>query len=164
MLSLTRKTDYALVAMAQMAEHGSDAAAPISARHIADQFGLPQHVLVKVLKDLHRAGLVGSTRGARGGYYLHRDAAEISIADVVEALEGPFALASCCDDDAQDDCAACRTTPACPISHNVRALNDRVSELLQSVTLRELMKSPAESAFGRLQLVTVGGDLTESTP
>jgi FeS assembly SUF system regulator len=144
MLHLTRKCDYALVAMAHLAEQDTAMDSPISARQVAEHFTLPVQVLVKVLKDLHRAGIIGSTRGARGGYYLEYQASQISIADVIDAIEGPIKLAPCCQQDDQDACVACSTTPVCPISNNVRLLNDRIRSLLRDVTLQDLMTTEIE--------------------
>lgn len=141
MLHLTRKCDYALVAVAHLALEDSDQDSPISARQIAEKFMLPVQVLVTVLKDLHRADIVGSTRGARGGYFLQRDAVTLTVADVVDAIEGPARITPCCEDDDQDACIACSTTPVCPISQNVRQLNHRIRTLLRSVTLQDLMNN-----------------------
>ena len=69
--SLTRKSDYALLALSRLDLEGPDAS-PVSARHIADAYDLPLPIMMNVLKDLAGAGLVNSKRGATGGYYLSR--------------------------------------------------------------------------------------------
>lgn len=143
MISLTRKTDYALVALAHLAQRRDecdcDDLCPTSARAVADQFALPRDVVMSILKDLQRAGLVESERGAKGGYTLPRDADEISLADVVEAIEGPARLAPCCAEEDDDLCTVCALVPRCPITAGIQDVNARISEFLRTVTLRQLM-------------------------
>jgi len=153
MLTLTRKTDYALVALAHLAEIGGGESRPVSARVIADQYALPIQVLVKVLKDLHRARIVGSTRGAHGGYYLDRPAENVTIADVADALEGRVRLTPCCEDNDAKACAACATQPVCPISGRVRLINDTVRSLFRRITLRDLL---SEELSETLAIMTGG--------
>ena len=96
MLSLTRKSDYALVALSYLGQqHALAQETPVSARRIADQFGLPLPLLMNILKALSHAGLVTSTRGPQGGYVLSQSPEEISILDVVNAIEGPVRVALC---------------------------------------------------------------------
>ena len=97
MLSLTRKTDYALVALAGLAEMEASASAPVSASRLAQVYALPLPMLMNVLKLLHRADLVAAARGATGGYYLQRDPGRISVLEVIETIEGPVRLAPCCE-------------------------------------------------------------------
>jgi Rrf2 family protein len=138
MLSLTRKTDYALVALAHLAEPHVTEASPASARQIADEYHLPTQVLAKVLKDLQRAGIIGSTRGAHGGYFLSLPPKAVSIAAVTEALEGPARLTPCCGDEAKP-CDACDTHPVCPVTDRVQRLNTAIQRLLNQVTLQHLL-------------------------
>ena len=139
MVSLTRKTDYALVAVATLAEHEASRHMPLSAADVSGRYGLPRQVMVQVLKDLQRAGLVGSARGAHGGYYLQRNPAWISLADVVEAIEGHTQLTPCCCDNDEEACVGCSVVPICPISERVRQLNGRINAFFQQVTLKDLM-------------------------
>ena len=92
MLSLTKKTDYAVIAMCHLALAPQRVA---SAREIARSFGMPLSLLMNILKRLCVAGLVRSVRGAQGGYALARPAGQITLADLVVALEGPVRLANC---------------------------------------------------------------------
>lgn len=138
MLSLTRKTDYALVALAALADRASEAR-PLSAARIAREFGLPAQVLMSVLKSLQQAGLVASTRGAHGGYYLTRIPDDITLGDVIEAIEGSAKLTPCCVEDEADACLACRTTPHCIIRDRMRQLNERVNALFARITLGDLI-------------------------
>ena len=86
-MKLSAKTEYACLAMLQMArEYGS--AEPLQIRRIADEQGIPSRFLVQILLQLKGASLVASTRGAAGGYRLARPPQEISLAEVIEVMEG----------------------------------------------------------------------------
>ena len=142
--SLTRKTDYALVALAALAERADTAGGPMSARQIADTYDLPAALLTNALKDLLKAGIVCSRRGAGGGYLLCRDPERISLLRVVEALEGPVKVALCCEDesheaDGGEPCIACRVLEKCPIVLPMQRLDDLVHEFLSQVKLKDLI-------------------------
>lgn len=141
--SLTRKTDYALVALAALAEHhGADGEPePLSAREIAGRFNLPLPLLMNVLKDLHRAKIVCSRRGAGGGYILCHDPGQVTMLQIIEANEGPVRVALCCDEDEteKEPCAACRVLMRCPILTPMQKFDDMVRTFLAQVTLKDLM-------------------------
>ena len=145
MLAFTRKTDYALVALARLAEKGPPpGAAALSARRIAERDTVPVAVLMNVLKSLVGAGLVTSTRGARGGYTLAKTAERITVRDVIEAMEGPVKIAACCGGDEEAACRDCNVFLHCPVTRSVRKLNDRIQQLLSDVTLHDLMSDPID--------------------
>ncbi len=144
--SLTKKSDYALVALSRL-EVEAGGGQPISARHIADEFDLPLPIMMNVLKDLAGSGLVRSKRGATGGYYLSRPAQQITFADVIEAIEGPVSVTACCDeneqephDDHDEPCLACRLMQRCPITGSMRQFNDLVVSFLRTMTLADMMR------------------------
>ncbi len=147
MLAFTRKTDYALIALAELA--GADgpsaaAPAPVSARAIAARYTVPLPILMNVLKDLAAAELIRSTRGAKGGYLLARPARHITVHDVVEAMEGRPSLAKCCDEAEAQPCQECVVEVQCPVTHSVRRLNERINRFLREVTLHDLMTGKPE--------------------
>ncbi len=120
--SLTRKTDYAFVALAVLAEEAAGEGRALSARQIAEAHHLPASLLMNVLKDLQRAKVVCARRGAGGGYILCHDPALVPIRSVIEAIEGPVKVALCCEDESsletengKEPCAACRSQIKCPI-------------------------------------------------
>ncbi len=153
MISFTRKTDYALVALARLALQKAQEGDPLSARAIADEFGLPLQLLMSLMKRLHRSGIINSNRGARGGYLLAREPGRISIADVVESIEGPARLAPCCSDEPQGgECLMCNLTDRCPITGAIREMNGRISQFLHEVTLETLL----ETAERKVKLPRVG--------
>jgi Rrf2 family protein len=146
MLTLSRKADYALVALARLALAARQAQRPISARQIAREYGLPQAMLMNLLKQLHRAGLVRSTRGAGGGYVLNAGAEQITISRVVEAVDEPVEVAMCCTDEEGELCTVCRVARRCPIAGSIHQLNALLNGLLQVVTLEDLMRGSVHEA------------------
>ena len=143
MLSFSRKTDYALVALTRLAERHSAGGNPISARQIAGEFdGMPLPLLMNVMKDLQRAGIVTSTRGARGGYVLARGPRQVSVASVVGAIEGPLQITMCCNGKeepaATDHDCDCQLLSRCPVSPAVQRLQERVNQFFDEVTLQDI--------------------------
>lgn len=130
MISLTRKTDYALVALVYLAQRWCAGAGPASAREVSDAFGLPQGLLMNALKDLARAGLIRSTRGSAGGYEMAQDPAQVSLHDVVHALEA--------EPDAGDAAADLDSAV-------LQRLHGRVDQFLQGLTLQDLLQDADES-------------------
>ncbi len=152
MFGFTRKTDYALVALAGLAEVSGDDPARLSARRISERYGVPLPVLMNVLKNLVGGGLVSSTRGARGGYALARSPEGISVNDVISAIEGPVQVMNCCEPDETPERVGavapdCRMEVRCPITKSVRRLNERINDYLREVTLADLMRNE-ESGLG----------------
>jgi Rrf2 family protein len=137
--SLTRKTDYALVALAALAQQEGRHDNPLSAREIAERHQLPAALLMNLLKDLHRAGIVCSRRGAGGGYILCKDPAEIALLTIIEAIEGPVSVAVCCDDAEPEPCTVCASEPACPIASPMQRFNELTHKFLQHVKLIDLI-------------------------
>lgn len=138
MLSLTRKADYAVMAMAELARRYPGR---LSARGLAQALRVPLPVLTGVLHQLRQAELIGSMMGGRGGYALARDAGEISLADMVEAIEGPIRLALCCGDgEAADhgEATHCGLESDCRIKAPVQRVHQSLRMFLQQIRLRHL--------------------------
>src|SRR5215471_594420 len=93
MLKLTKKADYALMAMKHLAERSSEGS--LSAKDVADSYGIPPEALAKILQRLAKAGLLHSQHGINGGYTLARPATEISAYEVIRAIDGPLFITSC---------------------------------------------------------------------
>ena len=93
MLKLTKKADYGLMALKYLAEHPETPA--LSAKDVADAYGIPAQLLAKILQLLTKHGLLRSHAGMNGGYALARDAREISAYEVIHAIDGPFFITSC---------------------------------------------------------------------
>jgi len=140
-LSLTRKTDYALVALTHMATSG---AGRMSARKLSFHLDLPLPVLMNILNQLGHAGLVRSVRGANGGFGLARPPAEISLTDVIEAVEGPVRLTLCCPDlqdgsAVNDELRRCELEPNCAIKAPIRRVHRLLRSFLSQVTLDQIV-------------------------
>src|SRR3954467_11946338 len=93
LLKLTKKADYALMAMKHLAEHSSEVSR--SAKDVADAYGIPPEALAKILRRLVKAGLLNSHHGTNGGYTLGRAAHTISAFEVIQAIDGPLFITSC---------------------------------------------------------------------
>ena len=136
MLALTRKTGYALVAMARLAE--LPAGSVISAREIAQFCGVPVSLLMNVMKELAAAEYVESLRGSRGGYRLARQPEEIILADVVAVIEGPVRQAQCLLENGQDRPCSMTEMLACSAADPVHKVQRKLRDFLKTVTLAEI--------------------------
>lgn len=137
MLKLSRMIDYGVVVLSQMANRGDTLT---TAPELAGSTGLPAPMVSKVLKSLARSDLVMSHRGVHGGYSLSRGPGEISVAAIVEALEGPVALTACVE--ASD--AHCQVESLCPIRGGWEKVNDAIRDALDAVSLADLIFSGFE--------------------
>ncbi len=135
MIRLSRMTDYGVVVMTYMAWHGSET---LSAHQVATATGLPEATAGKLLKHFARAGLLKSRRGARGGYALTSKPEEISLARVVEAVEGPIALTLCVDDHP----GHCDVEALCPMRGGWNQINAALRDAFEGVSLAA-MTAPA---------------------
>jgi FeS assembly SUF system regulator len=135
MLRISKLTDYATVLLAALS--GPDSALQ-SAADLADRTGIGLPTVSKLLKELQRAGLVVSVRGARGGYQLARPAAAISAAEIIDAVEGPVALTECSSDGGQ-----CGIEANCGVGHSWQRVNVAIRRWLEEIKLTQLMSGDA---------------------
>jgi len=131
MLRLSKKADYALIAMKHLALHADRGAA--SAREIAAQYDIPIELLAKVLQRLVRRGLLLSHQGTHGGYRLARQPALVSVADVIDAIDGPVTITACSTDDDR-----CEQYPTCNIRDPLWRVRERILAALAGCTIAEL--------------------------
>src|SRR5216117_2022431 len=101
MLRLSKRVDYALMAMKHLAVRGDRGSS--SAREIAEQYDIPIELMAKVLQRLVRRGLLASHQGTRGGYQLARQPLHITVADVIQAIDGPVTVTACTTEDGRCD-------------------------------------------------------------
>ena len=143
MLRLSKKADYALLAMRHMAAHSERPAH--SARELAEAYDIPAELLAKVLQKLVRARLLASHHGIHGGYGLSRPADSISVADVIQAIDGPLTVTACSDTD-----HSCDQYAKCNIRDPLWRIKDRIVSALAATKVSELAAdmSPAPSAAG----------------
>jgi len=135
MLRLTRQADYGLVVLSCFARQFEGTV--LSAREIAQSTGLTHPTVSKVMKLLAREGLLQSHRGAHGGYMLSRQASNISVIEIVSALEGPIGFTECSDGVDAD----CDIEDSCPVRTPARRLDEIVRRALDDVTLAEMAGS-----------------------
>lgn len=131
-MRLSSLADYAVVMMSAAARHGCGAR--LSAASLSEETGVPVPTAQKVMHQLARAGLLGSLRGTGGGFKLTRPPAAISLADIIEAIEGPIAMTTCVDEQ-REHCALdghCQTKP------HWGAINGAVRGALAGVSLTTL--------------------------
>src|SRR3954454_11648009 len=132
MLRLSKKADYALMAMRHLALKTSGASST-SAREIAEQYDIPIELMAKVLQRLVRTGLLVSTQGTRGGYTLGRPSLSISVADVIEAIDGPVTVTACSTGKSD-----CEQYSKCSIRHPLWQIRERIAAALGTVTIAEM--------------------------
>lgn len=141
MLRVTKLTDYATVLMTVLAR---EAGTVLSASELATRAGLELSTVAKVLKPLAQSALVESVRGANGGYRLVRDPQSITLADIVEAMEGPLAMTECSIHEGQ-----CGIETSCGVRVNWLRVNDVIADALRDVSLASMARSvPPRTARG----------------
>ncbi len=138
MLRVTKLTDYASVVLTVLA---SEPDAVLSASGLAERAGLEPPTVAKVLKPLAQAGLVEAFRGASGGYRLARLPVDISLIEIVEAMEGPLGMTEC-----SVHAGACGIERSCGARANWRRINDVVADALRGVSLAEMVGPPAQKS------------------
>ena len=132
MLRFTKRADYGLMAIHYIAIH--EDAGSVSAKRIAEEFSIPPELLAKILQRLARERLIVSQNGPRGGYVLARRPIEITVGQVVRALEGPINIVECLDEDSD-----CPQMARCNLRRPVQKIQVAVSQLLDTMTLAELV-------------------------
>ena len=141
MIKLSRMADYGVVLMTRLAQ---DAGTLRTAPDLAAAASLPIPTASKILKLLTQEGLLDSHRGTKGGYALARPAAEISVADIIGAVDGPISLTECGDSEGVN----CDFEALCPTRTNWQRISEAVAGALRSVSL-------AEMAFPDLNFMTM---------
>lgn len=141
MLRFSKKADYALIALKDLS--ASSAQSSSTARAIAGRYDIPVELMAKVLQRLSKMGVIASHKGIRGGYYLDRDATEISVADVIQAIDGPVLVTACSDED-----ESCDQYSKCNVRDPLWRLKKRILEVLSSFTVDELIADePGDQAL-----------------
>jgi Rrf2 family protein len=154
MLRLSKKADYALMAMKHLAVNTDSGAA--SAREIAEHYDIPVELMAKVLQRLARRGLLTSHQGTRGGYSLARPATRMSVADVIQAIDGPLTVTACSTH--QD---SCDQYSKCNVRDPLWRIKDRILASLAACSIFEMATdAPPEIAVP----VSVSRRSTDSDP
>lgn len=137
MLRLTKRADYGLMAIHYIAVQ--QALGAVSAKRIAEEFGIPPELLAKILQRLAKQRLIVSQNGPKGGYVLASRPTEITVGEVVRALEGPINIVSCYEEDAGE----CPQMARCTMRRPVHKIQAAISQLLDTMTLAELTHEDA---------------------
>ncbi|HNQ91636.1 MAG TPA: SUF system Fe-S cluster assembly regulator [Alphaproteobacteria bacterium] len=134
MIRLSKLSDYAIVVLSRLAaeERGQLQTAIL----LAQQTGIPEPTVAKVLKLLSRQGIVQSVRGVRGGYTMIRVPEEVTVTELIEALEGPIAITSCADIDVE---TSCQIAGLCPMRGRWHRVNVAVKGALDELFLSDLL-------------------------
>jgi FeS assembly SUF system regulator len=130
MLRIGKLTDYATVILAMLA---SDRSRMLNAGTLAERTHIAAPTVSKLLKQLHRAGLVNSTRGTHGGYQLARDPEQISAGAILDALEGPLALTEC-----SSGSGHCDIEHTCSVGRAWQKLSVSIRRSLNEISLAQL--------------------------
>ncbi len=136
MFRLSRITDYGIRVLAHLASSAESGlrVAPVNAREVADELSLPLPIVSKVMKSLARAGLLESHRGSKGGFNLVQRPEDLSVADMIAALEGPVALTEC-----QIGPFLCQHEGTCSVQEPWSVINRSVRNTLATITLSDLI-------------------------
>jgi Rrf2 family protein len=164
MLTLTRKTDYALIALSHLAANEGRV---VSAREIASKYKVPLALLMNLLKLCAGHGLVESVRGARGGYRLGKPADKITLVQLVEAIEGPLRLSQCrgLGEPAGDkqpgekEPSSCQVGSCCPVRVAINNVHMRLQGFLSEMTIAEVAQMAVQATAKVLEphgIVSVG--------
>lgn len=141
MIRLTNLADYAVVLMSELARTDKRA----NASDLAAASGIPEPTVSKILGQMKRAGLLASSRGVKGGFSLAQPPAEISVADVIEAVDGPIALTNCVSTTERE----CTLEPVCSMAVHWQTINEAVRGALAGITLHDISKPGPVPAFSR---------------
>jgi len=137
-MRITTWTEYSLIISIHLARRGVSGGGPVAAREIAEQERLPADYVEQILLRLRRAGLVESVRGAKGGYYLAKEPTAITMRDIMTASEHQTFEMNCSTHPVDEE--RCHPASACSIRPVWQALQQRVDELLGSISLSDLMR------------------------
>lgn len=134
-MKLSAKSHYAMHAMLHLAQHHNKGPQPLS-RIISE--GQPREYTEQLLGALRRSGLIGSVRGTKGGYLLARSPEEITVAQIIESVEGPLTLSSCVI-----DADACENSGACALKGTWEHLTRGIEAVMNTITLKDMLADPS---------------------
>lgn len=138
-MRLTRGSEYGILGVMYLAGQPPGTIALVN--RISRDQNIPESYLAKIFQDLAKRGLLASHRGAKGGFSLARDPSQITLRDIIEAIEGPIALANCLDGR-----QGCDRIDSCPLYPVLNEAQTRMLEILERTTMRDLVPGGAEPA------------------
>ena len=135
MIRIRWETDYGLILLGYLVQHAGQGAH--AAREVSEWAGIPLPMASKILKTLAREGILVSHRGVKGGYSLAQSADTISLADVIQALEGPIGITECASHP-----GACGKETGCPVKPNWVRISGAIRASLEKISLAEMYTPP----------------------
>jgi FeS assembly SUF system regulator len=141
MIRISKLADYAVVILGTLAQNQGNTAVS-SATAVAATTHLPETTVAKIMKTLARENLLIATRGATGGYALTKPAYQISVREIVEAIDGPIGVVDC----AEESRSECQLHDSCAMKTNWSIVNDTIRASLHHVTLADMMTRMREAA------------------
>ena len=129
---IRQETDYALRLMALLAGRNDEQARSVSTRVLAEKSDVSYEFACKILQKLHEAGLIESIMGPKGGYQLKKSASDITLLEVISAVQGPLSVNDCM--------CGCERKEKCPLSDKMAVMQKQMDDYLQKITLAEAIK------------------------
>lgn len=146
MFRLSKKVEYGILSMQYLADRERTL---VSAKEISDNLELSFEFLAKTLQKLMKQGLISSTKGIKGGYLLAKPSEEITLSEIIEALDSKIFLAECMDD---DHSKACARHSNCSIKKPLLLLQNKVTNIFQRTLLSELKSSKESNYEAKIQI------------
>jgi FeS assembly SUF system regulator len=145
MMRINKLTDYGIVVMTKIATMKSDKVH--TAKEIAHRTKIPLPTVTRLLKTLSNEGLLISQRGSQGGYALCKSASKISVASIIESIEGPIALTEC----STNKCS-CSYESSCSVELPWQKINNTIKSALEKITLNEMIQAKPNNEFVNLSM------------
>ncbi len=143
MIRFSRMADYGVLLLGHFARHEDSLT---STAELADAYHMPRPVVANLLKEFCKAGLLESRRGLHGGYRLARPANEITLLEVLSVIDGPVQLIDCAVLDLSATTGQCGYEDVCPSRSPMRAVHQRIIDLLDGISLGELIRIQAPAS------------------
>ncbi|TET53105.1 MAG: Rrf2 family transcriptional regulator [Actinobacteria bacterium] len=148
-MRFTAKTEYAVRAIIEIALLDKDR--PAQVKEIATRQAIPERFLEQVMAALKKDGLIESTRGSQGGYRLARSAEQITLADIIQAIEGPMQVIECLSEDLRNQ--KCEQVDLCAVRDVWKGVQSSLLEALDSITLAKLLEKYQNQRKAKAQQV-----------
>ena len=131
MLKISKKTEYAIIALVDMAGNGGDAL--VTAKDLSDRYNIPREILGKVLQSLAKDNLIQSHQGVKGGYQLVVPLKDINIKTIIQTVDGPIQLVDC----AMEDSSNCGQMDYCNIKSPMEFIQSELIRFFDNITLQD---------------------------
>ena len=138
MITLSKKTRYAMIALIKLAkEYGKG---PVLISDIAESEQIPQRFLENILLELKKMGILGSRLGKTGGYFLIKKPEEVSLDEIVRHFEGSIAMLYCISEKSYQPCEFCKKEDNCKIRTVFKEIRDNTVSVLKKTTIAQLVE------------------------